>query len=93
MAQGLPLNYAYSYTHITTNTTTNIKTQSGILNTITINNPGTAWVLTVNDGASVIAVITAAAAQSTLVFECSFITGLSIVTTGTTPGDVTVTWQ
>lgn len=90
---GLPLNYAYNYTHILSNTTTNIKTQAGILNTITINNPGSAWTVTVNDGANVIAVITAAASQSSLIFECAFNTNLSIVTAGTTAGDITVTWS
>lgn len=95
MSQGLPLNYAFSYTHVATNTTTNIKTGAGILNTIAVNNPGGTWTITVNDGGNTIAVIapSASASSNTLVYECSFNTGLSIVTAGTTPGDITVTWQ
>lgn len=93
MSQGGPLNYAFSYTHINTNTTTSIKTSAGILNSICINNPGSAWVVTVNDGANPIAIITPSTGQDSMVYECSFINGLSVVTTGTTPGSITVNWQ
>jgi hypothetical protein len=93
MTIGTSLGYAYGYTHITSNATTNIKTGNGILNSIVVNNPGATWTITVNDGASVIAVIAAAAAQSTMLYECAFNTSLSVVTSGTTPGDITVTWS
>jgi hypothetical protein len=84
---------AYQYAHITTNTTTNIRPAGpGFLRTIVINNPGTTWTVTVNDGANVVAVITPTAA-TTLIFDAYLLSGLSIVTAGTTPGDITVTWE
>jgi hypothetical protein len=93
MTQGFPIGYSYSYTHITTNTTTSIKTGAGILNSVVINNPGATWTVTINDGGNTIGVISPTSSMNTLIYETSFNSGLSIVTAGTTPGDITVTWQ
>lgn len=85
-----------SYAHITTNTTTTVKSGAGTLQNIVINNPGSAWVATVYDNTAgsgtVIAVISAAAGQ-TLPYNLRFSAGLTIVTTGTTPGDMTVIYD
>jgi hypothetical protein len=62
---------------------------------ICINNPGSAWTATVYDSATgsgtVIAVISFSSAFS-LAYNIAYKTGLTIVTSGTTPGDLTVSW-
>jgi hypothetical protein len=94
MAMGYPIDKSFSYVHITTNTTTTVRTAGtqGILHTVTINTPGTTETITINDGANVVAVITPTV-TATLDFDITFTNGLNIVTAGTTAGDYTVTFQ
>jgi len=93
MAQGSSVSYANSYTNISTNTTITIKTGAGILHSIAINTPGASWTVTVSDGANTIAVITPSTGQDSMIYDCAFLSGLSVTTAGTTPGNVTVNWQ
>jgi hypothetical protein len=96
MATGLPIDKSNSYAHITTNTTTTLRATGtgnfGILHSVTINNPGTTETITVNDGATAIAVIVPTV-TTTLLYDVTFTNGLNIVTAGTTPGDYTICYQ
>jgi hypothetical protein len=92
----------YSYQNITAAapTTTVVRTGSGILHTLVINNPAADGVITVYDGISAsgtkIATITQAAAlandqPSFVLYDCVFSTGLTIVTS-VAAQDITVTY-
>jgi hypothetical protein len=85
-----------SYRHISANGTTTVKTGAGILHAVTVNGAGTGWTVTVYDNTAgsgaVLAVITPAAG-STLVYDVRFATGCTLVTAGTTAGDITVSYQ
>ncbi len=86
-----------NYNHISTSTTTLVKTGAGNLKSITINTKGTvASTVTVYDAltavAPVIAVIDSLNLSGTFTFDVAFSTGLTIVTTGTAAPDVTVSY-
>jgi hypothetical protein len=85
----------YNYSNINTNTTTTVKSGAGILHSITVNGTGAGETVTVYDNTSgsgtKIATITPAAG-STLIFDCKFSTGLTVVTAGTTPADLTINY-
>ncbi len=80
-------------TNVSTNTTTNIKSGAGFLHRITVNNPGSSWTITVYDSTSgsgtKLATITPSLVGS-LEYDVEFTTGLTVVTSGTTAGDITV---
>lgn len=78
----------YKYNHITTATTTTVKSLPGILHTVVINTPGTTNTVTINDGANVIATFTAAA--GTAIYDVGFTT-LSITTSATC--DITICYS
>lgn len=86
--------YAGAYEHVNANATTVVKFGPGVLHRITVNNAGSAWTVTVYDSTSgsgnVIAGI--AATVQTFHYDTAFANGLTIVTAGTTPGDLTVTY-
>lgn len=86
-----------SFAHISTATTTTVKTGAGILHSITVNTLGTvASTATVYDNTSgsgtVIAVINTLALSGSFVLDVAFSTGLTIVTTGTAAPDLTVSY-
>lgn len=85
-------------TNITSNATTVVKPSAGFFHGITINQPGSAdWQVQMYDGLS--------AASGTLigtlknfsspnyVYDVQFNVGLTLVTSGTTAGDITVAWR
>lgn len=89
-----------SYANITTSTTTLVKTGAGTLHTVNINSVGTvASSISIYDNilgsGTAIAVIDSLAVNSvgTRVFDISFTTGLTIVTTGTVAPNVTVSYK
>lgn len=87
-----------SFNHITTSTTTTVKSGSGILVSIVVSSKGTvASTLTVYDNTAasgtVIAVIDSLNNVGTFTFNCVFSTGLTIVSTGTVAPDVTVLYR
>jgi hypothetical protein len=88
-----------NYTNIKTNTTTVVKSGSGSLAQIQVNNPGSGWTMTIYDNTAgsgtLIGTTTAisALAGGTLIYTTTFNTGLTIVTAGTTAGDLTVSWS
>lgn len=87
----------FSYTHISTNTTTQAKAGAGVLHALTINTLGSVDTITLYDNTAcsgtVIAIANAAASQTTLNFDAAFGVGLCIATSGTTAPDITVTWR
>lgn len=91
----------FSYTGITGQATTVIKSGSGLLSAITINTPVATSVITIYDNTAAsgtkIATITLPATllqqgPYTAVYNVSFTTGLTIVT-GTASSDITVSWR
>lgn len=86
-----------SFSNIVSNATTAVKSGSGVLDKITINTAGSAWVLTIydNTAASGTKIATMSGnAQTTLHFNVRFATGLTIVTSGTLgSGDATVSYR
>lgn len=88
----------YSFAHISTATTTTVKSGAGVLHTLTVNNLGTvASVTAVYDNiagsGTVIAVINTLAGQESYLYDVAFATGLTIVTTGTVAPDITVSYR
>ena len=87
----------YSYNHISTNTTTTVKSSAGTLHTITINTLGATDTATIYDNTAgsgtVIGVINDAGMAGSYTYDLAFATGLTIVTSGTTPPDITVTYK
>lgn len=87
------------YAHISTATTTTVKSGAGSLHSITINTLGTvASTITVYDNTAgsgtVIAVLNSlSTGQGTYIYNAAFATGLTLVTTGTVAPDVTVTYR
>lgn len=88
----------YSYANIATNATTVVKAGAGTLHSITINTKGassntaTIYDNTAGSGTK-IATIDTTAAQTTLVLDVAFATGLTIVTATGTAGDLTVAYK
>lgn len=89
---GIPIfydNMPNKYAHITTATTTNLKTVPGVLHAITVNAALTGTI-TINDGAAVIAVITNPTVGQVISYDVGFAGTLSIVTSATC--DITVSY-
>lgn len=84
---------SYNQTHISTATTTTVKSGSGYLESITVNTTA-AGAITVYDNTAgsgtVIAILKASIAEGTYTYKCEFLTGLTIVTAGAS--DITVTY-
>lgn len=85
-----------SATHVASNATTTVKQGPGVLERIVVNNPGSSWTCTVYDSTTgsgaVIAALTPGSI-GTLEFDAIFVNGLTLVTSGTTAGDLTVIWR
>lgn len=88
----------YSFTNITTATTTVVKSGAGVLHGITINTKGTvASTVTIYDNTAgsgtKIGIIDSLNLSGPFLFDAIFATGLTIVTTGTAAPDITVTYR
>lgn len=99
--QGTVTLAGYNYTHITTDTTTLVKTGAGILHSIIINTHGASATIEFDDALThtspVMGIITCpstitGAIPIALEYDIQFSTGLSI-TTGTATLDATVVWK
>lgn len=99
--QGTVTLAGYNYTHITTDTTTLVKTGPGILHAIIINSHGASATVEFDDALThttpVIGIITCpstitSAIPISLEYDVQFSTGLS-VTTGTATLDATIVWK
>lgn len=88
----------YTYLHISALTTgTLVKTGSGVLHSLTVNNVGAAATITVYDGTSTsgteIAVIGGTITFGNVLYDALLTTGLYIVVAGTTSPDITLTYE
>jgi hypothetical protein len=86
-----------SYAHISTSTTTTVKSAAGFLHAVSVNTLGTvASTTTIYDNTAgsgtVIGVINTLTLSGPFVLDVSFVTGLTIVTTGTVAPDLTVSY-
>ncbi len=87
------------YNHINSNATTAVKAGAGVLSGIVVNNPGSTWTATIYDNTAgsgtVIGVLAPTLAQGIEYGTngVNFTTGLTIVTAGTTPGDLTIIYH
>lgn len=89
------MNISNKYTHIATNTTTQVATGTGTLRSITINTTA-AGAITVYDETgsgttNVIAILPSNAVVGTYLYDISFAEGLKIVTAASS--DITVSWN
>lgn len=88
---------SFSFNHISTNTTTIVKSGSGILNSITINTAGaalnTATVYDNTAGSGTIIAIIDTTSKVSLQYNIAFTTGLTIVTATGTAADITVSYK
>jgi len=86
---------SFNSARINSNATTVVKSSPGILHLITVNKAGSAWTITVYDNTQgsgeIIAQIDGTSVGS-FAYNVYFETGLTIVTSGTTPGDITVAY-
>ena len=86
----------YTGAHIATNTTTTVKSGAGVLHSITINTRGPASNVTVYDNTAgsgtVLAVIDTTLSTTAFLFDISFSTGCTLVTAGTGPADLSVSY-
>lgn len=88
----------YSYQHISTATTTTVKSGAGGLHSVVVNTLGTvASTTTIYDNTTgsgtVIGVINTLTLAGMFVYDVAFTVGLTIVTTGTVAPDLTVSYQ
>lgn len=97
----LVVEHRYSFTNITTQTTTTVKSGAGLLHCITINTIGATGTITIYDNTTnsgtKIGTITLPAAgagdmPTSILFDVSFGTGLTIVT-ATASNDITVSYR
>lgn len=88
---------AYSYSHQATSATTVVKSGVGVLHSIVINTRGTSSTATIYDNTAgsgtVIAIIDTTLSTTSFVYDLNFATGLTVVTAGATPADITVTYR
>jgi len=87
----------YSYTNITTSTTTIIKAGPGVLHTICVNTPAATGTLQVYDntagsGTKIGLITSFASVSGCFTYDVAFSTGLTIVTAVATP-DFTISWR
>lgn len=90
--------FGHTYAHISTATTTTVKSGAGVLHNISVNALGTvASSCTVYDNTAgsgtIIAVINTLNLSGSFILDVSFATGLTIVTTGTVAPDITVSYR
>jgi hypothetical protein len=89
---------ALNYSHQNALGTTTVKSGSGLLHSLTINTKGaTSNIATLYDNTSgsgtVIAVVDLTSQIQTLLFDVGFNTGLTVVISGGTNGDITISYQ
>jgi hypothetical protein len=87
-----------NYGHVAANATTTHKSGAGVLRRITINDPGSAWVVNVYDntagsGTLIATIKPSASLYGPFEYHARFSTGLTTVTSGTTAGSLTVVWD
>lgn len=97
---GSPATAANTYKEINSNATTQVRVGAGFLETIVVNNAGSAWTVQIFDNTACSGTAIAGAtaftvptAGSTLRYNATFNAGLCILTAGTTPGSLTISYR
>lgn len=89
--------FGHSYAHINTSATTTVKSGSGVLEGVIVGGAGSSWTATIYDNTAgsgtVIAVLTPNSAHGSIDANLAFSTGLTVVTAGTTAGDLTFVYR
>lgn len=87
----------YSFNNITTNATTVVKSGVGSFHTLVINTRGVGNLLTIYDNTAAsgtkIAIVDTTLSTTSFLYDVAFTTGLTMVTAGGTPPDITVTYK
>ena len=91
----------FQYTKITTNVCTTVKATTAQLHAILVSGAGSSWTIQVFDNASACSgtaifgatAVTVPTAGTSIPFEIQANNGISILTAGTTPGELTVSWR
>lgn len=87
----------YSASHITTSTTTTVKSGAGTFRGLVINTKGATSTATIYDSTTgsgtVLAVVDTTVNVATLRYDVAFATGLTVVTAGGTPADLSVIYK
>jgi hypothetical protein len=85
---------AYQYFHQNANGGVNVKTGQGFLRGVFVGTPGASWLITIQDGQGgpVVMVITPTVPVAFPNLDLELLNGLSVTTSGTTPGDVTISF-
>lgn len=85
------------FSHISTNTTTTIKSGAGFLHSLVINTRGLTNTATIYDNTAgsgtVVAAIDTTLSTTAFVYDIAFSTGLTIVTAGGTAADLTISYR
>lgn len=93
----LQVSEEHSFSNISTNATTTVKSGAGILHSLVINTRGATTTATVYDNTAgsgtKIGTIDTTLSTTSFTYDLKFSTGLTIVTAGTTPADITVTYR
>lgn len=85
-----------SAAHISTATTTLVASGPGTLQGVTISTGGAGSSATIYDsltGSGTVLAVLSTAAQASVTYGAAFATGLTVVTAGGTPADITVTYR
>jgi len=91
----------FQYKKITTNVCTIVNPSSVQLNAVIVSSPGSAWTIQIFDNASACSgtaifgatAVTVPAAATKVEFNVQATNGLAVLTAGTTPGEITVTFR
>lgn len=86
----------YVYNHQSANGTTTIKSGSGTLHSVTVNNAGTTDTITLYDntaGSGTVIAVIGSSSEATFMYDIAFTTGLTAVIAGTTSPDVTFSFK
>lgn len=88
----------FTYTNISTSTTTQVKSGAGVLHAVVVNTLGTvASTVSVYDSTSTtsptVCIINSLTLSGTFTFDAAVTTGIRVVTTGTAAPNVTILWR
>lgn len=89
---------AGAYKNITTSATTVIKSGVTVLHRVVVNNPGSTWTVAIYDntagsGSTVATISPETAGGGNFDYDAGLSNGLTVVTSGTTAGDITVVYD
>lgn len=97
MTAALAASTGYCFNNITTNTTTIVKSGPGTLNSVNINTKGSGTVAILYDSVTAsgtkIATIDTSVNGPSALYNLAFTIGLTVVTTGKSPADLTLTYK